>query len=537
VHPVLTHHDEEQRKIRRPLVVGGWLSLCVAALLSGCAVGPKYVKPVTSANHEWSEKSDPRLSTQTPADSAWWRAFNDPALDSLVERAYHQNLSLQVAGLRIMEARAQLGIAVGNQYPQVQAAFGSAAGVQLSKNAPNSVLADHDYWDYQLGFDAEWEIDFWRKFARGVQAAEASYLASVADYDDALVSLTAEVARTYAVIRTFEVLLDQARQNVTVQEEGQRIAQSRFRNGATSELDVTQATTLLENTRSTIPQLEAGLQQAENALSTLLGQPTGAVRAILGRPGPIPAAPPQVSVSVPTEMLRRRPDIRSAELAAVAQCARIGIATADLYPSFSLFGQIGYQTSSSGGPLSNNASFSNLFDPGSLFFFYGPRLVWPLFNYGRIRNNVRVEDARFQQSLVAYQNTVLRAAQEAEDGMVGFLRAQEATVFAQNAATAAKRSVDLAFVQYREGAVDFQRVLDAQRSLLQEQNGLAQTQSSAATSLIALYKALGGGWEMRRGQPFVADSTRIQMQHRTNWGNLFQESQAPETSNQKSHKR
>jgi outer membrane protein TolC len=228
----------------------------------------------------------------------------------------------------------------------------------------------------------------------------------------------------------------------------------------------------------------------------------------------IPVAPAEVAVGVPAEMLRRRPDVRSAEWSAIAQCSRIGVAKADLYPSFSLLGTIGAQTTDGGG---------SLFESGNLFYAIGPRFLWPLFNWGRIKNNVRVQDARFQQLLVAYQDTVLRAAQEAEDAMAGYLRSQESLVFAQNAADAAQRSVDLAFLQYREGAVDYQRVLDAQRSLLEEQNSLAETRSSIATNLIALYKALGGGWEFQIGQPVVPEGMQEEMEDRTNWGDMLSE--------------
>jgi NodT family efflux transporter outer membrane factor (OMF) lipoprotein len=426
-----------------------------------------------------------------------------------------------------MEARAQLAIAVGRQWPQIQQAFGSATAVGLSEHAAYNVGLDREFWDYQLGFDAIWELDFWRKYGKGVQAETARYFGTVADYDHALVSLTAEVARTYAAIRTFDVLLSQALNNVALQEEGLRIAQSRFRNGATSELDVTQATTLLESTRATVPQLQSGLIQAQNALSTLIGQRTGTVQALLGGPGDIPAAPEVVGVSVPAELLRRRADIRAAELFTVEQSARVGVAAAELYPSFFLVGQIGTQTSSG---AASQSSLSDFFGPGSLFYTFGPRLLWPLFNYGRIRNNVRVQDARLQQLLVGYQNTVLKAAQEVEDGLAGYLKAREASAFAQNAAAGARRSAQLAMVQYREGAVDYQRVLDAQRSLLQEENSLARTRSSIATNLIALYKALGGGWEMRHGRPFVPDTTRSVMEKRTNWGNLFTNPPAPGSS-------
>src|SRR5262249_718746 len=305
---------------------------------------------------------------------------------------------------------------------------------------------------------------------RGVKAGRASVLASEADYDDALVSLAAEVARTYAVVRTFQVLVDQARENERIQSEGQRIADARFRHGATSELDVTQATTLLESTRATIPQLQGGLEQTENALCTLLGQPPGSLQASLASGTGIPRPPDQVAVSVPTELLRRRPDIRSIEMSAMAQADQVGVARAELYPSFSLFGSLGTQTTQGAGAIAQGATFSDLFGPGTFFYSWGPRFILPLFNYGSLQNNVRVQDARAQHLLVTYQQSVLKAAQEVEDGLAGYLRAREATVFAQNAATSAQHAVDISLAQYREGAVDYQRVLDAQRSLLQEQN-------------------------------------------------------------------
>ena len=518
--------DVERRKSLRRSDLWRVACLLSAALaLAGCAVGPKFVPPPASVEPSWSERESPRLSTQTHADSMWWTAFRDTTLDGLVASSFRQNLSLQIAGLRILEARAQLGVAVGKQYPQIQAAIARATAIGLSDRAANIPGLNQNFSDYQVGFDAAWELDFWGKYGRGVKAEQANVQATEADYQDAIVSLAAEVARTYATIRTFEALVDLAQENVRIQEEGQRIAQSRFRHGATSELDVAQATTLLESTRATIPQLQAGLQQAENALSTLLGRPPGAVHAELGAHSGIPRAPDQVAVSVPAEMLRRRPDLRSIESSAMAQCDRVGVARSEVYPSFTLFGTIGTQTTQNAGPISGNAKFSDLFGPGTLFFTWGGNIIWPLFNYGRIQNNVRVQDARLQQLLVAYQNSALKAAQEVEDGLAGYLRAQEATVFAQNAATSAQRSVDIALVQYREGAVDYQRVLDAQRSLLQEQNTLAGTQSSVATSLIALYKALGGGWETRQGQALIPQEMQDEMKHRTNWGNYFEKPQ------------
>jgi len=517
-----SHNDAKPMMSRKFFAVPGVVSLLsMLMVFGGCMVGPNFVKPEGNLAENWSGEGDSRVMTQTAVDKLWWKAFNDPTLDQLIQLAYQQNLPLQIAGLRILEARARLGVAIGWQYPQQQEVFGGATGVGLSKNAANSFGSDRSFWDYQLGFDAGWELDFWGKFRREVEAAYADMLASVANYDDALVSLTAEVARTYTVIRTYEVLIEITSANAKVQEDGLTIAESRFRNGVTTELDVAQARTLFESTRSTIPQLQTGLQQAQNALSTLLGQPTGGVQKLLSEQKGIPTAPAEVSVSVPAELLRRRPDIRNAELAAAAQCARVGIAQTDLYPSFSLFGEIGLESSSDGGVRSGNADFENLWDADSFFYSFGPGVRWPIFNYGRIKNNVRIQDARFQQSLVSYQDTVLIAAQEVEDAMAGFLKAQETAVFEQNAVNAAQRSVEIAFVQYREGAVDYQRVLDTQRALLQEENNLAQARSSIATNLIALYKALGGGWELRKDQPIISESTQAEMQNRTNWGRLL----------------
>lgn len=515
--------DDHLQRDGSTALQGAAAALAALLLLAGCAVGPDFRKPAASVAANWISKGDPRIATQVSADALWWKSFQDPALDGLVDLAYRQNLSLQIAGLRIVEARAQLGIATGRQYPQSQALFGSVTATGLSENAANAASGagiDRHYVDYQAGFDAVWELDFWGRYRRGVEAQAANVLATEASYYSALVSLTAEVARTYAVIRTQEVLIALAEENVRLQQTALEIAESRFRNGATSELDVAQARTLLESTRASIPRLRVGLQQGRNALSILLGQPPGIIDGLLAGPRAIPVAPAVVAVGVPAELLRRRPDIRSAELSAAAQCARIGVAKAELYPSFALFGTLGFQASSGGG-----ASFG-LGD--GLFYSAGPRIRWPFLNYGRIANSVRVEDARFQQLLVGYRDTVLRAAQEVEDALAGLLNAQEAVAFEQSSVEAAQRAVEIALVQYREGSVDFQRVVDAQRSLLQQQNSLAQSRSSVATSLIALYKALGGGWEPRLGQPVVAQPTQEEMKKRTNWGDLLTQPSAPE---------
>jgi len=480
----------------------------LAFLLSGCMVGPDFVRPDAQVEEGWLQQHNQKIKSEPAEVSEWWSVFNDPVLDNLIEIASRQNLDLQNAGLRILEARAQLGIAVGFQYPQTQQIGGEANANQLSENAPNGAGADKFFYNYQFGFDAAWELDFWGRFRRGIESANASLFTTLANYDDILVSLIAEVARTYFDIRTFEQRLVFARENVRLQEESLDIAAARFQFGAESELDVSQATALLRQTQATIPPLEASLRQAKNALAILLGILPTEVQDILGPPKPIPTAPIEIAVGIPAELLRRRPDIRLAEFQAAAQSAQIGIAKADLYPSFSLVGSIGLQSSDKGGVRSNRANFSDLFTSGGITYFIGPTFQWPIFNYGRLKNNVRVQDARFQQLIVNYQNTVLQAFQDVEDATVGFLRTQEQTEFLSDSVEQYRRSAELSLIQYSEGLTTYQRVIDSQRNLAQQEDVFASAKGSVGTNLIALYKALGGGWELRLGKDFVSEQTR-----------------------------
>jgi len=291
-----------------------------------------------------------------------------------------------------------------------------------------------------------------------------------------------------------------------------------------TELDVTQSRTLLANTQALIPALQIGLRQSEHALAVLLGMPPGQVRGMLGGDelvGKIPRAPAEVAVGIPADLLRRRPDVRQAELQAAAQSALIGVAQADLYPSFSLLGTIGFSSSDAGSTRNGSQGLSDLFRGDSLLYSFGPSVSWNIFNYGRLKNNVRVQDARLQQLIVTYQNTVLTAAQEVEDGMVGFLRNQVREAFLTESVDAAQRSVDLSLIQYREGAVDYQRVLDSQSSLADQQDAQTSTKGDVVTNLIAMYKALGGGWQVRAGQDFVPEVTQEVMRKRTDWGKLL----------------
>lgn len=490
--------------------------------LAGCAIGPDYRAPETATRDAWLEIENSALTTTEAQDNNWWSIFNDRVLDTLVDVALQDNLSLQIAAVRIIEARAVLGISKGFRFPQQQALSGQAARASVSENSPNPVLAGNTFSVYDVGFDSIWEIDFWGRFRRGIEAADAEYLSAIAGYDDGVVTVIAEVARVYVLLRTFEERLVLAIENVAIQTESLRIAEVRYRNGAVTELDVTQARALLRDTEALIPVLETGLQQAKNALSTLIGRPPAEQADLLGTGSDIPTAPPEVAVGVPLNLLRRRPDIRFAEMQAAAQSARIGIAQSDLYPRFTLFGSIGLQTSDAGGIASSrNADFGDLFDSDSLRYSVGPSFSWPIFNYGRIKNNVRVQDARFQQAALNYQNAVLEAAQEVEDALASYLRNQTRARLLNDSVASAERSVELALVQYREGSVNYQRVLDTQRFLVQQQDQYTATRGDVGLSLIATYKALGGGWETRAGRPILNPETEAEMRERTNWGEML----------------
>jgi NodT family efflux transporter outer membrane factor (OMF) lipoprotein len=501
-------------------VLFGLIALILA--ISGCTmVGPDYVKPTAPEAKDWIASGDPKIHSRETDFSQWWTVFNDPTLDELVETAHQQNLTLQIAGLRIYEARAQLGIAFGFQYPQTQQGSGSATLNQISKNAPNSAAADRYYSNYDIGLDAAWELDVWGKFRRAVQSGIANLEATIADYDDILVSLNAELARTYVAMRTAEERLQVARQNLEIQKRSLEIAEVRFNAGAVTELDVTQARALLRSTEATIPGFESDIRQSKNALAILLGKLPGEIDSILGSSGMIPKVPAEVAVGIPAELLRRRPDIRFAERQLAAQSARIGFAKADLFPHFSLFGSLGFQASSYTDFRSNNSNFSDLFKAESFTYSTGGGFSWDLFNYGRLTNKVRAEDARFQELAVNYEETVIRAAREVEDAMVAFLRSQDAVYFLADAVKASKRSVDLSMIQYREGLVDYQRVLDTQRFLTEQQDQLVFTAGSVALNLVATYRSLGGGWEIRKDKDFVPINLKEEMKKRTDWGGML----------------
>lgn len=503
------------------------LAVATTVLLinAGCMVGPDYAKPEAAVESQWLNQSDSRIKQSEAKIGDWWKVFKDPDLDRLVEEARRQNLNLQLAGVRILEARAQLGIATGNEYPQLQQLNGDLGFQQISQHAPNtSSFIDRNFGSVGIGLDAGWELDIWGKFRRGVEASLANQDASVAGYDDALVSLTAEVVRTYVLLRTNEAQIQVARDNVKIQQRTLEIADALFSGGLITELDYLQAKSLLSRTLAVIPPLQASVRQSKNALGVLLGKSPGSIDGYVAQARSIPVAPAEIAVGVPADLLRRRPDIRLAERQLAKQSSLIGVAKADLYPHFSLLGSINLRASDAALTFASGGAseLGDLFNAKSFQYFIGPSLSWDIFNYGRITNQVRVEDARFQQLIADYRSVVLNAAKEAEDATIAFLKSQEQRDELQQTYEASKRSTDLSLYQYQEGLVDYQRVLDSQRNLVVSQESLVRVSGDIATNLIALYKALGGGWETRTESDFVDKPIQKQMNDRTDWGDLLE---------------
>jgi NodT family efflux transporter outer membrane factor (OMF) lipoprotein len=491
-------------------------SLGVILTVAGCKVGPNYETPDADFNEAWLSPVAPIPST---ADIApWWDSFNDPTLTALIESAYNQNLSLRSAGLRVLEARAARGVAVGRFFPQTQEAFGDISHTELSDNDASAV--DRSVSSAGIGLQAAWELDFWGKFRRGIEAADAEVLFTVADYDAVLVSLVSDVATTYILIRSLQERLEITRANVQLQSETLDLTRIRFEAGAVSELDVSTARATLANTQALIPDLENALRQSKLALCVLLGRTPSELDEELapaeGAVAGVPEAPMEIAAGIPADLLRRRPDVRAAERLAAAQSARIGQATADLLPRVTISGATGFVSTTF-----NGGSLGNIFDANSFAGFVGLNVDWPILNYGRIRGNIRVQDARYEQAVATYQQTVLRAAGEVESGLSDFLRSKEQSSYLTEAVDASQRSVEISLIQYRAGAVDFIRVNSAQTDLVQQQDSLVVSRASIALGAVRTFRAIGGGWQIRAGREFIDADTANRMRETTNWGNVL----------------
>ena len=456
------------------------LCLLLAVLASSCtALGPNYTRPEAAVETGWIDAGEPLVSSEAPVDPQWWKtAFQEPELDRLVETALQQNLTLRSAGLRVLQSQQQLAIAIGNQFPQQQQATGSASRQKSNNNTFNN---------YNLGFNLGWEMDVWGSFRLQVESAAAELDASVADYDGFLVSLVAQVARTYILIRTFQDRLDVARENIKYQAESLRITTVKFTAGQVSALDANQAESLLNNTKATESALEISLQQSKNSLAVLLGRSPQDYNYLLGEEGTVPPPPPEIALGMPQDIIRQRPDIRSAERQLAAQSAEIGFAVTELYPHFSIGGAIGTNADSTG----------DLFDSESETWNISGMFKWNIFNYGRLRSNVRLQDARFQQLLVDYLNTVLQAQGEVENAIVAYLKSHEQLESYRQAAEASQRAVNIATIQYQEGSTDFNTLVATLVSNLQQQDLLSSVRGEVVVNLVQVYKALGGGWQIR----------------------------------------
>ena len=499
---------------------------------SGCTkVGPDYVKAkevtMPSAWEHTLPKSDHNITN-------WWKLFNDPTLDLLVEKSYEQNLDLRGAGLRILQARAALGISEGLYYPQQQAVSGFLAAGRTGGN---------NYGATGLNFDVGWEMDVWGKYARGVESAEATMYASVASYDDILVSIIAEVARNYVNYRTSQERIKFAKRNILIQEKIVEITQIQFNAGNVSELDMQQARTQLYSTKSILPVLELSKIHSRNAIAILLGSLPQEVEMFLlsdeitkveqevmnsvdllqkslithdyNSSSYIPTLVLEDNITIDADLVRRRPDLQVAELQTLAQNAKIGTTKAELYPHFTLFGNIGYNNQQSGG--------IRLSAGDAVGISAGPAFSWNIFQYGRIKNQVRLQDALFQESLTNYNKKVLQAIQEVSNALNGYIYTKEQLELNAKAIEATVRAFDISIIQYNDGLVGYQRLLTSVQNLTLNEDQYAQIQGSIATQVIALYKALGGGWQMGRGNSYLKDADIQQMKVRSDWGNYFDE--------------
>jgi multidrug efflux system outer membrane protein len=463
-----------------------------AALLAGCTVGPDYVppKPVMPASFTEHTGSATSASQGSPtSNDSWWQGFGDATLNSLMADALHSAPDLAVAEARIREARALRGIAgadlyptadVGAQYDRTHGSANVPVGVPPGGLGPG---ANGNLW--QTGFDASWEIDVFGGKRRGVEAADASYQAIVADRGDVELTLLAEVARNYIELRGVQRQLAVARSNLSIQQDSLSLTRSQFDAGLASRLDVLRAQAQVSDTEAAIPTFEANERASIYRIGALIGQPPEQLLAQLDTPQAIPSAIADVPVGLPSDLLRRRPDIRAAERRIAAANARIGVAQADLYPHFSLTGVAGLE--------SLNAS--TFLTAPSRYFSIGPSINWLIFDAGKVRFEMHAEEARTDQAAAAYQRTVLGALRDVETALVSYAQSKVRHERLAAEVTADREAVTIATRLYKQGLNDFLSVLDAERSLYAADDKLAQSERDTALDLVALYKALGGGWQ------------------------------------------
>lgn len=489
-------------------------ALGVVIALSACtALGPDYREPDVAWLRAWQpdlygeigeSRGQPEIDLRF-----WWRLFEEPVLDALIATARRDNPDLRIAGLRILESRAALGIADSTRYPQLQQISGAASYVETRQHGGVALDRHQSLTTYQSSLDIGWELDFWGRFRRGIESADASFFASITRQQDLQVLLSAQVADLFFAYRTTQLRIAIARKNAGIQKRSLEITERLYGSGQSSELDLQQARTQYLSTLATIPDLEISLIRVRNAMAVLLGRPPGELPELAAAAEDLPLVAPDLMRDVPARLVLRRPDVRSAAWQVAAQSAQIGVAEADLYPAISLFGTVGW----SGNTLDATP------DTGSLGV--GPSFTWNIFDYGRIRNNVRLQDARLQQSIENFQNSVLQAAREIDDAAIGVVKTREQQSVLSESVSAAERSLELANRRYQEGYASFQRVLDAQRALFSQAERELVNRGNHIAAVIDLYRAMGGGWLDMPVDEVVPAATRDTMRERTDWGDLL----------------
>lgn len=479
---------------------GRAFTIAAAAGLAGCNVGPNYTPPKPKLSSAYGEPLERGAVAGATDLTHWWTVLKDPTLDSLIDRAVAGSPTLREATARVVEARAQRTVVAADLYPTVDATGAynrsrTSSNIGFTLNDPNAsaggqgnILSDipgSELDFYQVGFDAAWEIDVFGHTRRSIEAADAGTQAAQEARRDALVTLMAEVARTYVQVRSLQARIQIANDNARAQQESAELSRARSAAGLASELDPLRAEAQLAATRSQVPALEAQLKTTIHRLGVLLGQDPASLLDELSSPAPVPGIPDQIAVGIPSDLLRRRPDIRRAERELEIATANIGVATADLFPRFSITGSFGFESSDVG----------NLFSADSRFWAIGPAVRWPVFQGGRIRGNIRVQNARQEQALARYETTLLTALEDVENALVNYSREQARRDTLREGVGSANTAVDLARELNTRGLTDFLSVLDAQRQAYTLQEQLAISEAAVTSNLIALYKALGGGWE------------------------------------------
>ena len=471
-----------------------WLLVVALCAFAGCHVGPEHYPPDAPLSPQWKHPEEAAELLYSDLSGPWWSQFEDPVLDRLIYQAVAANPGLQEAMLRVVEARSRYGVVSGERLPTLDLNNSYAYKKVSGNSSPYSLNSQDSFNFFSAGFDSSWEVDLWGKLSRSMEAADAEIGVADSDYNSVLLTLLGDVAATYVDLRTYQQRIVVAQQNLKVHERSLELAEARQRAGLAKPLDAAQAKSSLYSTRARLPQLEIGLQTTENRLCVLLGEPPRRLKETLGPRDQwgttplIPTAPRELTYGTPADLLRRRPDIRSVELQVATESAKIGVAVADLYPQLSLTGTISVDAT----------DVPDLFTGQSIAHKLGPSLTWNILHIGRVRSRIAAQEARFEQTIWRYQTTVLAAVQEVEDALVSCQQERLRLKELITAVAVSKESIRLAQLYYEQGVKGFQNfqpVLDSQRSLLALQDQLVNSRAKLALNRIALYKALGGGWE------------------------------------------